>query len=97
MCIRDSDTTSDERIVAKDKERKQLIDSGIKSGSLIHTTEFVEAVLEVNNELESTSFHWKPEVLVTYVLDAIQVHNEAYQCACLQRLQDRPEGLEKGL
>ena len=76
-----SDTTSDERIVAKDKERKQLIDSGIKSGSLTHTTEFVEAVLEVNNELESTSFHWKPEVLVTYVLDAIQVHNEAYVLA----------------
>ena len=75
------DTTSDERIVAKDKERKQLIDSGIKSGSLAHTTEFVEAILAVNYELESTSFFWKDVVLVTYVLDAIQFHHEAFVLA----------------
>ena len=70
--------TSDERIIAKEKQRQHILNAGVKSGSLAHATEFVESILEINNELEDTAFFWKDEVLVTYVLDAIQVHNEPY-------------------
>ena len=70
--------TSDERLIAKEKQRQHIFIAGVKSGSLAHATEFVESILEINNELEDTAFFWKDEVLVTYVLDAIQVHNEPY-------------------
>ena len=70
--------TSDERLIAKEKQRQHILNAGVKSGSSAHATEFVESILEINNELEDTAFFWKDEVLVTYVLDAIQVHNEPY-------------------
>ena len=69
---------TDERIVSKDAERKALLDVGAKNGSLASITEFVESLLALNNELQGTDFYWGNTALVTYVLNAIAVHNEAF-------------------
>ena len=69
---------TDERIVAKDAERKALLDVGAKSGSLANITDFVESLLALNNELHGTDFYWGDTALVTYVLNAVAVHNDSF-------------------
>jgi hypothetical protein len=71
-------TTDDERQVAKDRERSDLIHAGTPSASLVHVERFVEQLLSINDELQGTAFHWSDTIISTRVLEVIQVHDRAF-------------------
>ena len=75
------DKDDDERHLEKDAERAQLVKDGAQSGSFAHIDAFVESLLSLNDELKGTEFHWGDTVITTRVLDAIQVHNQAFVSA----------------
>ena len=72
-------TAGDEdRAINKSRQRDEHLKEGAKSASLAHMTEFVEKLLELNDQTEGTDFHLKPTVLTTHVLDALSKHKPSY-------------------
>ena len=63
---------ADERLTAKDDERKNLINKGPQSGSPEHVTKFVEDLLSINNELHGTDWHWKDSILIAIRSDLLE-------------------------
>ena len=59
------------RLIAKNTARTELIAEGPKSGTLAHMADFVETLLDLNEETAGTDFEWNDTITTTHVLDAL--------------------------
>ena len=64
--------------ISKDKDRAKILETGAKSASLAHMTEFVEAYLDHNAQLSGTDFHHKNSVVISHVLAALAKHDRSF-------------------